>query len=1225
MVVLVFLAVAPAVQSQAPPPGFPEATLQFGHRAGGFLGAEGVAFSPDEARIASIGGLDSSVKVWDIASGTLLRTYIRAEAVSYEVPEDHSLAVEFSPDGALIWARSSGRWSVWETDSGKRVDLASQVDTGALITSRAYSPSGRFAAVEVTPSLALFRAGSLARLWPVAKLKPGHPLISLDFSPDDRWFAGLTDSEILLWNVETGALRREPVFYSDPSSALQPLAFSPDGKWLAVAAGTEVRVYDLSSGLLANTFKGVGYEDSIRFTPDSTAVMSPGKESKTIVLFDVPSGRTRDTLTNPRRSVAAMVVQQRKELFTIYKSGDKYRVSRQDLRTGATLPVIDGDFNDSRKLQFNRGRRWEAYCGYSGEHGGEVFLADLEADAKARKLGESVFCEVLAFSNDGRRLAVGDTSGRIHVWDTATQQRVRTLGEVVPLPTTTIVTSPDGRFVVSGGTIFDWGFSLEVLDTSSGLVRNMFSSREVVSALGFSPKDPNLLLIYGNKALQFLDIRTGATEAPFAGGHGIVAKGLAAVSVDGEFAVASYGDEGILVWDVKSRRLLRTLKENLTAIGSVIFSPREDLLATCGSNHVTIWDVKTGVRLHELNVEARRIAFTPDGSTLVVADILKGILTSVDVRTGRVKSTIDAAASLSAEDRGIYNLDRALPRLPCDNETAALAVSPDGGLYIRGQFTGEICIYDAKSGALSKRLTGHTAGVTSLGFVSSGSLLLSGSYDSTLRIWDLSTGDHLASIAASGQRDSEGSIRGNEWLAFTPSGLFDGSPAAWQQLYWRFSQKLDDLDPVEAFFNEFYHPGLLTEILSGGRPTPPHEIANIDRRQPSVEIAIVAPPAEGQRTAQVRITVREAAAHGDAVSGSGARDLRLFLNGVLLRAWRGDLALDSSGSAVVQADVPVTAGQNLFSAYVFNRENVKSRDATFSYTGAASLQRKGTVYILSSGINTYSNSEFNLTYAVADADAFSKEIAQVQPALGRFDRVETIPLRNADAVKTRILDSLIEVGKRAQPEDAVFLYFAGHGVAFHGHFYLIPYDMGYLGNREDLKPEDPRFEEVLRHAVSDVELERALEGVSSGNILLIIDACQSGQVLDAAERRRGPLNTTGLAQLAYEKGMYVLAASQSFQSATESSSLGHGLLTYVLVEEGLKTNAADSPPADGVIEAREWLDHAARRVPELQEKMSSSGQRLLTQPRVIEPQRPRVYYRREVEGSSLVVARAGNR
>ncbi len=70
--------------------------------------------------------------------------------------------------------------------------------------------------------------------------------------------------------------------------------------------------------------------------------------------------------------------------------------------------------------------------------------------------------------------------------------------------------------------------------------------------------------------------------------------------------------------------------------------------------------------------------------------------------------------------------------------------------------------------------------------------------------------------------------------------------------------------------------------------------------------------------------------------------------------------------------------------------------------------------------------------------------------------------------------------------------------------------------------------------MSDLELETAVEGLDAQQVLLVIDACNSGQALEAEERRRGPMNSKGLAQLAYEKGMFILTAAQSYQAALET-------------------------------------------------------------------------------------------
>ena len=54
-----------------------------------------------------------------------------------------------------------------------------------------------------------------------------------------------------------------------------------------------------------------------------------------------------------------------------------------------------------------------------------------------------------------------------------------------------------------------------------------------------------------------------------------------------------------------------------------------------------------------------------------------------------------------------------------------------------------------------------------------------------------------------------------EWLVTTPDGLFDRSPSAFGEILWRFSPSTFDVAPLEAFFNEMYYPGLLSEIWAG--------------------------------------------------------------------------------------------------------------------------------------------------------------------------------------------------------------------------------------------------------------------------------------------------------------------------------------------------------------------------------------------------------------------------
>ncbi|HJU92541.1 MAG TPA: caspase family protein, partial [Pyrinomonadaceae bacterium] len=519
-------------------------------------------------------------------------------------------------------------------------------------------------------------------------------------------------------------------------------------------------------------------------------------------------------------------------------------------------------------------------------------------------------------------------------------------------------------------------------------------------------------------------------------------------------------------------------------------------------------------------------------------------------------------------------------------------------------------------------------------FTPDGRLLASAGEDGSTFLWDTKTGEHLLTLISLDD--------GNEWMVVTPQGLFDGTPVTWNQILWRYNQETFNVAPIEWFFNEFYYPGLLADIFNGKRPRVAQDVSKKDRRQPIVKLSLVGQSPESSvatRTIKVKLDISDAPADKDNPKGTGAQDVRLFRNGSLVKVWHGDV-LKGQAAVTLEQEITVTAGPNRLVAYAFNRDNVKSKDAPLVFTGADSLKRKGTAYIIAVGVNEYENNQYNLKYAVADAQSFGDEMRRRQSQLAAFERIEVIQLLDKEATKANILAALkrlagetgpptlkagpLDTLKRAEPEDTVVIYFAGHGTAQAQRFYLIPHDLGYTGERTKLTEQG--LKTMLVHSISDIELQGAVEDLDAGHLLLIIDACNSGQALEAEEKRRGPMNSKGLAQLAYEKGMYILTAAQSFQAALEAAQLGHGYLTYALVEEGLKTPVADSAPKDGVVIAREWLNFATERVPQMQEEKMSQGRGVGLEIGFIEGekksvQRPRVFYRRELEANPLVIVK----
>src|SRR4030095_11610919 len=192
--------------------------------------------------------------------------------------------------------------------------------------------------------------------------------------------------------------------------------------------------------------------------------------------------------------------------------------------------------------------------------------------------------------------------------------------------------------------------------------------------------------------------------------------------------------------------------------------------------------------------------------------------------------------------------------------------------------------------------------------------------DGATFLWDTKTGEHVLTLVSLDD--------GAEWVTVTPQGLFDGTPVSWNQILWRYNQDTFNVAPIEWFFNEFYYPGMLADVFVGKRPRVRDDISTKDRRQPLLKLSLVyeQPQPIDLRQVKVKIKVTDAQPDKENPRSCAARDLRLFRNGSLIRVWHGDV-LNGQTEVTLEADVTLITGANRLTAYAFNRDNVKSKDA----------------------------------------------------------------------------------------------------------------------------------------------------------------------------------------------------------------------------------------------------------------------------------------------------------
>jgi WD40 repeat protein/uncharacterized caspase-like protein len=1087
---------------------------------------------------------------------------------------------------------------------------------------------------------------------PELSVQTGHSaqVLALAFTGDGKLLAsGSVDQTIVFWNPATGNQLRA---LKGHTGTVNSIAFSPDEKQLASgSADNSIKIWDVASGNAKQTMTGhTLYVSSVAFSPDGKMLAS-GSGDQTVKLWDVATGRELRTLAAGLKELAGIPIsvafsRDGKTLATgaqLVKlwdvgSGNEIRrirvtesnapmerpiafsydgkvlatggggVKLWDVATGNALRTLPGD---AKALSFSPDQQTLA-----GTDRSEIKLWNVTTGQELHTFeGSQLGVDSVAFNPDGKLLAVGNSDNSIVLWDSVSRQEARVLkGHVAPV--SAVAVSGDDRVLASalfpGVAGIGREDTIKIWDPVTGQLVRSLIGRHSGHSIGLSKDGTRLVSGSSGVAMSLWNVSQpkAQREIDLRRESRFVADSVA-ISPDGKLIAAGGRDNAIKLWDAATGRELFTLNGHRKSIRDLAFSPNNKLLASAGSDaDIKLWSVATGQEVKTLvghSDDVSAIAFSSDGKKLASGSLDRTVL--------------------------IWNLATGNPEvayLGHQRRVNAVSISPDGRKVASGSEDGEIRIWEVVGPGITgeppmvkrplQTLTGHKGSIYSLTFNSDGKLLVSGSSDASMKLWDVAAGKELASLFSLDQQD---------WLVLTPDGLFDGSPSAWNQILWRFSANLFDVAPVELFFNDYYHPGLLADLYAGERPVAPQNIAQKDRRQPALKLSVneaqVAAAQIKSRTIGVKIDVSQAPA--------GAQDIRLFRNGALVKVWRGDV-LKGQGRVVLEAQIPIVAGVNQLTAYGFNRDNIKSADATVTVMGTDSLKQSGTLYILAVAVNKYANSQFDLRYAVADADDFAAEMQRQETKLKNYDHTEIISLKDVKATKANILQALASLATRVKPEDAVVVYFAGHGTAQQNQFYLIPHDLGYSGARNQI--DTTAMQSILARSISDRELERSFEGVDAGQFLLVIDACNSGQALEAAEKRRGPMNSRGLAQLAYEKGMYVLTAAQSYQAAMEAAKLGHGYLTYALVEEGLKTAAADIQPSDGQVFLKEWLDYATQRVPQMQEEKLKEGQgRQLEQVVAFVPgdektdpakrnlQRPRVFYRRELGVAPFIVAKPG--
>jgi WD40 repeat protein/uncharacterized caspase-like protein len=1117
---------APRAAAQAGSGGEPTLSVQLGHA----ILIYGAAYSAD-MRLVLTGG-DGGAVLWEAASGREIRRLATDGGMV--------VSVALSPDGKTALTGSlDTSVRLWDLETGR--ELKRFVGHTKAVAKVAFMPDGKSIVSGATAE------DSTVRVWDIATGKElrrfgkkNSRLTSLAVSPDGgSILTGNSDTSVRLWDAATG---REVRDFKGHESGVNSVAFSPDGR-KAVSGGDDpaIRVWDVAGGTEIRQISS-GSVNSVAFSPDGRTVLAGG-DSKLATLWNVETGaRVREPFKGHGETIGSVAF-----------SSDGSR-------------ILTASFDASARL-------WDAATG----------------EELVRFEGTSSAVLSSALSADGRYLVTGTTGSNAQLWDLKTGEVLRRFGggtDAVPA----VAVSPDGRLMATAKR------NLAVVWNAGGGILHIFAGhRDIVRAVAFSP--------------------------------------------DGKFLLTGSGsisstDNSVRLWNVETGKQVRNVGSHMLQVNAVAFSPDGKLILSGGfDGQACLWETETGRPLKCVRSPGYvySVAFSPDGTKFLTGHTEEmyylqitedgiGMAGSVELSDAK-KMVKDNAARLWDVATG-----KELRRFDGHSSLVhSVAFSHDGRFVLMG--TGNFLglgsntarLFEADTGKEVRQFAGHAGFIMSALFSPDGRHVLTSGADSTTRIWSADAGKEVCRLSYTTD---------DAWVVVDPERKFfdTNDLESVRGLQWVMPDDAMRPLPMEIFMRDYYEPRLLPRLLAGDKFKPVRSLSELNRVQPSVRI-VKAEAAPGAADA-VAVTVEVARGEGKFVQAgrevtreTGVYDLRLFRNGQLvgyeprgaaevgaegqgdeeeLQSWRraNEVRLDASGKAtrtfLVKLPHAEATKQVELTAYAFNSDRVKSATARQAYDFTAA-PAKGRAYLITFGVNNFESPGVGgLLYPANDArsirDALSEAlrgeyagvvavplISELSPRAGEpvvpptkenlRAVLELLSGREVAPERLKGLPAEVRAGLRAAtPDDLVLISFSTHGEADErGNFYLYPYDTGPSGAGAEL----------MRHRISSGELSLWLRDVDAGEIVMILDACHSGAAT-GPDFKPGPMGSRGLGQMAYDKGMRLLAGTQADNVALGSGESLNGLLTTALVRDGLEKGGA---AADGRVRMKGWLEYAVRRVP----------------------------------------------
>lgn len=535
-------------------------------------------------------------------------------------------------------------------------------------------------------------------------------VLALGFAADGSVYSVEEPGVLRRWSESGEPLERH--FLSDLET---PWWFSPDSSRVA-AACDELMIWQTATRQLTARIEQPSWITSVAFHP-SDDVVATGHDDGVVRLWQISTEELVAELAEGEQPISAIAFDATGGRLA--SASEDRVINLWDVASQKPFRKLEGHTDRIPGVAWQPGGRFLVSVGW--DNTARVWDVDTgEPRILLNTHDDQV--EVMTFSPNGLVLATADSASTVHLWgDLLTAQVVHRLPGYAE-EVRALAFSRDGKRIAIGGN----DRAIHLYDVPSGrlLAGRPSDSRHSIAFLD-RPR-PTLLSNAGDDGVQAWDVETSASvPSPMpAGDYRYVA-----TSPDGRWVAATGADASLHLWD-ESTQSHRKLEGSRTPGNFITFSADSKSFAVAATEEGTVWvwDVNnTEPRL--LVIEATEgccvesVAFHPNGRLLLCGGI-------------DFLSTSGAGGAVC-----IWDLAERKRVVSVADGATAVTFDPTGKWFAFATPDGPVVLADAETGDTALELDGPEEGsLTALAFSSDGTALFGTAKDGTFRVWDSRTG-----------------------------------------------------------------------------------------------------------------------------------------------------------------------------------------------------------------------------------------------------------------------------------------------------------------------------------------------------------------------------------------------------------------------------------------------------------------------------------------------------